>query len=321
MGMLVATANKQEGRLLRNSYQATRDRQNTLYFILFVLPLIVGLVIFVVTPIVWGFIISLYDARGTVDLNNFVGIKNYIQLFKDKAFLNSIGMIIVFGIFMIPLTVIMALALAVMISKTRRGKGFFRTVFFIPMACSYVVASMVWRMSIFSGMGFGLVNTVIKVFGVSPILWTINKPQLWLVLCTVRLWLQVGLFMILYITGIEEIPSELYEAARVDGAEKGWVIFRHITFPLLRNTTIFVLFMNIINLFKTFDEFYNILVDSVSSSNLALARTPLIYLYETGFVGQDFGLSSAGAMIVALMIVVGTRIQSAITGSGKSVRD
>ena len=298
----------------------TVKQQNNVAFIIFTFPLIVGLLVFVVAPIVWGTIVSLFTARGTIELQEFVGIKNYITLFKDEAFTDSIIRIILYGVFIVPTTVFASLFLAVLITKITAGKSFFRLVFFIPQAASYVVAAMIWRMSIFNGMDFGLVNTVLNWFGIDRVLWVSSLPAVWLPISTIRLWLQVGMFMIIYIPTIENIPVQLYEAARVDGAEREWTLFRHITFPMIRNTTIFVVFMNIINLFKAFDEFYNLLVSSQASNNLYLARTPLIYLYQTGFIGQDYGMGSAGAIIVALLIIIGTRIQIYITGSGKSVR-
>lgn len=302
------------------SLKKANERSDARFFWFFTAPMLAGLLIFVVIPIGWGLVLSFFNARGTIDLKEFVGIHNYILLFREPGFVKSIITILVFGVFMVPATVIFALLLAVMIHNTVKLKGFFRTVFFLPTAFSYVVASMIWRMSIFSGMRFGLVNTFLSFFDIAPVLWTSSSPAVWLPITTVRLWLQVGFFMILYIAGIEEIPEELFEAARVDGVDRGWVLLRHITIPMVKNTTIFIVFQSIINLFRSFDEFYNILVDSVSSSNLHLARTPLIYLYQTGFIAQDYGRGSAGAMIVVLLIVLGTQLQKKFFGDGKAVR-
>jgi len=297
------------------------EREGFWAFVLFVAPLVTGLVIFTVIPIVWGLLLSVNEARGTVALRHFVGLQNYILLFQNEAFLNSLKTILIYGLFIVPGTIAFSLGLAVLVTNTRKGQGFFRTVFFMPMACSYVVASLIWRMSLFNGMRFGLVNSLIRLIGVAPVAWTNTSPEVWFPLVTVRLWLQVGFYMIIYIAGIQEIPEELYEAARVDGAERGWVVFRHITFPLLRNTTLFVLFINIVNIFMAFDEFYNILGGTASSTfNLRLARPPLVYLYTTSFTAQDFGVGSAGAFIIAFCIVISTMLQGRFIGLGRGVR-
>jgi multiple sugar transport system permease protein len=139
------------------------------------------------------------------------------------------------------------------------------------------------------------------------------------VLVTVRLWLQVGFYMILFLAGLQEIPRSLYEAAYVDGASSGWTTFRNITWPLLRNTTVAVVLLNLIAAFQAFDEFFNILTGGgFASSNINLARPPLIYLYQVSIRDQDFGRGSAGAFILAAIIIVVSVVQGRIAGFGQS---
>src|SRR5213075_1193543 len=165
--------------------------------------------------------------------------------------------------FIVPLTFVLALALALLVNQISFMQGFFRSVFFLPTACSYVVASLVWKLSIFNGVRFGLANTVLGWFGVENIAWlaTTDPPWYWLVIVSVRLWLQIGFYMILFLAGLQRISPELYEAAAVDGARAGWQVFRHITFPQLRATSVAVVLLLVINAFQAFDEFYNLLSD------------------------------------------------------------
>src|SRR5205823_9523942 len=144
---------------------------------------------------------------------------------------------------------------ALLVNSIKFAQGFFRSVFFLPTACSYVLASIVWKMSIFNGSSFGLANTVRHSVGLDPISWisSPNPPWYWLVLVTVRLWLQLGFYMIIFLAGLQEIPQTLYEAAQVDGASSGWRRFRYITFPLLRNTSIACLILLLIAAFQAFD--------------------------------------------------------------------
>ncbi|MBE2221368.1 MAG: sugar ABC transporter permease, partial [Anaerolineae bacterium] len=154
---------------------------------------------------------------------------------------------------------------------------------------------------------------------INPIAWvnTASPPYYWLVLATVRLWLQSGFYMIIFLAGLQEIPRMLYEAANVDGATRGWQTFRHITFPLLRNTSVSVLLLLFIEAFQAFDEFRNILATGGSSGAQILARPPLVYLYNVAFQDQNYGRGAAGAFVVTLLIMGVTIIQGRLFGFGK----
>lgn len=293
-------------------------RRDTLAFWAFVGPMFLGLVVFVYIPIIWGFVLSFFEARRTVTPTQFVGLQNYVTMFTDTAFLQSLATFALFALFIVPTTFAVSLGLALMINRVVRGQTFFRSVFFIPTACSYVVASMVWKLNIFNGLPFGLANQLLDKLHMDPVVW-IGPPQpplYWIVLVTVRLWLQSGFFMILFLAGLQEIPRELYEASFVDGASRGWTTFRNITFPLLRNTSIAVVLLNLIAAFQAFDEFVNIL-SGTGSSNINLARPPLVYLYQVAIGDQDFGRGTAGAFILAAIIVAVTLIQGRFFGFGQ----
>ncbi len=308
---------------LRESKRRVRRQDSRLLwtFWSFVGPLVLGLLVFTYIPIIWGFLLSFFEARATVFPTQFVGIQNYITMLQDQSFIQSLVTFIVFACFIVPTTFILALGLALLVNSISFARGFFRSVFFIPTACSYVVASLIWKMSIFNGLPYGLANVLRGMFNLGAIDWvgTAHPPYYWIVLVTVRLWLQLGFYIILFIAGLQDIPRELYEAAFVDGARSGWQTFRHITFPLLRNTSVAVLLLNLIAAFQAFDEFYNIMGGFVGSSgNAGLARSPLVYLYGIAFGSQNFGLGSAGAMILTILILLFTLVQGRLFGFGKS---
>jgi multiple sugar transport system permease protein len=299
------------------------NREATLAFWVFMAPMLLGLFVFTFLPIGWGFLISLSRARNTISLGHFVGIQNYIDMLRDYQFRRSLLTILVFTAFIVPLTYAVSLGLALLVNGITWGRGFFRSVFFIPTAVSYVIASLIWRMSIFNGVPSGVANIVLyDIFHVErPVSWiaSANPPWYWLVLVTVRLWLQVGFYMIIFIAGLQEIPRTLYEAAFVDGARSGWRTFRDITLPMLRNTTIAVLLLNFIAAFQAFDEFFNVLGGTAASAgNQILARPPLVYLYRVAFTDQDYGRGSAGAFILTAIVVVVTLAQGRILGFGRS---
>ena len=291
------------------------DRQETLYFWAFVTPLLIGLLL-------WGFGLSLFEARNTVTPTEFVGLHNYLELFQDDRFLTSLKTIIVFAIFIVPTTFAISLGLALIVHSIGKGSGVFRTIYFIPVACSYVVASLVWKMSLFNGLPSGFANNILwYAFEANPIAWinTTSPPLYWVVLVTVRLWLQSGFYMIIFLAGLQEIPQTLYEAATVDGIRNGWQKFRYITFPMLRNTSISVMLLLFIEAFQAFDEFRNILGGSggPEGGTAILARPPLVYLYNMAFVDQNYGRGSAGAFIIALLIITVTVVQGRLFGFGR----
>ncbi|MDQ2755519.1 MAG: sugar ABC transporter permease [Actinomycetota bacterium] len=292
------------------------DQDRNLWFWVFVGPFVLGLVVFVYVPILWSLWLSFYEARNTVTPTVFVGFGNYADMISDPAFRDSLLTFVVFATFIVPTTFVLSLGLALLVNRAKVMQTFFRSVFFLPTACSYVIASLVWKMSLFSGVRFGLVNTVLGWFGLDPIAWLsiVQPPWYWLVIVSARLWLQVGFYMILFLAGLQRISPTLYEAAAVDGAQ-GWKVLRYITIPQLVATSSAVLLLLLINAFQAFDEFFNLL--STSGQYPPYARPPLVYLYYTALgQGQDFGHGSAGAIILTLLIAIVALLQGRLLRLG-----
>ncbi|MGI8768049.1 MAG: carbohydrate ABC transporter permease [Propionibacteriaceae bacterium] len=278
--------------------------QRTLWFWIFVLPFVLGLAIFMYIPIGWSVYLSLFNARNTVTPTgaDFVGFGNYTYLLTNPDFLTSLGTFTVFAVFIVPVTFASSLGLAILVNKATVARAFFRSAFFLPTAVSYVIAAMVWRLAIFNGAKFGLVNNAIRVLGGTEINWLGGGNYwYWLVLITLRLWLQVGFYMILFIAGLNRIGKDTYEAAAIDGAT-GWRVFRFITFPQLTATSAAVVLLLLISAFQAFDEFYNTLI-SVGTYP-PFARPPMVYLYLISLGGgtQDLGIGSAGTIILTIVI-------------------
>ncbi|MFG3496426.1 carbohydrate ABC transporter permease [Streptomyces sp. NPDC047928] len=293
-------------------------RGRTLAFWLFTGPFLAGLVVFVYVPIGWSAWLSFFEARSTVTPTEFVGFGNYRDMLSDDEFVRSLGTFTVFAAIVVPLTWAVSLGLALLVHRLRFLKAFFRSVFFLPTAVSFVAASLIWKMSIFSGVRFGLANTVLGVFGVDGIAWLASPdpPWYWLVIVTVRLWLQSGFYMILFLAALQNIPGELYEAAAIDGAGRGWQTFRHITLPQLRATSTAVILLLLIAAYQAFDEFYNLL------SKTTWGRPPLVELYHTALgENQDYGRGSAGALILTVLICAVTLLQGRFLGFGRRDED
>ncbi|MFJ2741085.1 carbohydrate ABC transporter permease [Streptomyces sp. NPDC087440] len=313
---MTASPERAAGSTVRERLLGTQNR--TLWFWVFVGPFAIGLGLFTYVPLLWSLYLSFFDAHNTVSPTDFVGLDNYTAMLGDESFTSSLGTFALFTAFIVPATYALSLALALMVNRLRFAQAFFRSVFFLPAACSYVVAALIWKMSIFNGVRFGLANTVLGWFGADQTAWlsTTSPPWYWLVIVTVRLWLQAGFYMVLFLAGLQRISPTLYEAAAVDGARPGWQVFRNITFPLLRATSVAVVLLLVINAFQAFDEFYNLLSDSRGYP--PYARPPLVYLYYTALgQGQNLGMGSAGAIILALIIAVVTVFQARFFGLGR----
>lgn len=293
----------------------TRHRGG-LWFLLFTAPFAVGLLVFVYVPILWSAGLSLFEARNTLTPTRFVGLENYATLLADPLFRDSLIVFAIFALGIVPLTYVCSLGLALLLNGLRWGQAFFRSVYFIPTAVSYVVAALVWRFGFFSGTRFGLVNSLIRSLGGDPVNWLGGSNGLyWVALVSVRLWLQSGFYMILFIAGLQRIPPETYEAAALDGAH-GWKVLRHITLPQLRATSVAVIMLLLINAFQAFDEFYNML-GSIGTYP-PYGRPPLVHLYLVALGGgqQNLGLGGAGTMILASIIVVFGLVQNRVLNRG-----
>ncbi|MFF6784609.1 ABC transporter permease subunit [Streptomyces sp. NPDC012510] len=287
---------------------------STVNFWLFTGPFLIGLVIFVFVPIGWSLYLSFFEARFTVTPSEFIGLENYKQILSDSDFRNSLVTFTVFAAFIVPTTWALSLGLALLVNRLRFMRAFFRSVFFLPTAVSYAAAALIWKMSIFNGVRFGLANTVLSWFGVDNVAWLGNPdpPWYWLVIVTVRLWLQAGFYMILFLAALQNIPKELYEAASLDGAKPGWQTFRYITLPQLRSTSTAVILLLLIAAYQAFDEFFILL------GKATWGMPPLVELYKMALgENQNYGAGSAGALILTALICLVTLLQGKIMGFGR----
>jgi multiple sugar transport system permease protein len=280
--------------------------------------MVIGVGLFKYVAIVWSFLLSLNDARGTLELGHWAGLDNYAFLLADPGFRSSLVTIVGFTAFIVPVTFAASLGLAVLVNSVRRGRALFRTTFLMPAAVSYVAASLLWKMSLFNGLPSGIANTLGALLGMEPVAWisTEQPPLYWAVLVTLRLWLQIGLYMILFLAGLQAISPQLYEAAAIDGAG-AWTTFRRITLPMLRNTSVAIVLLLFIAAFQAFDEFYNVFSTGLGGNATAPVQPPLVYLYGVALHDQNYGVGSAGAFLLTLIIVVVTLLQGRLVGFGR----
>ena len=264
---------------------------------LFIAPMIGGLILFRLGPIIAAFLISF--TRWNVRTNpNFVGLANYQELFASDTFWLVLKNTLIFAAVYLPGVMILALGMAVLLNQRLRGIAFFRGLFFMPYVTSMVAVAMVWNW-IFSTR-FGLLNNVLRdFFGLTSVpAWLGDKDYTLLVLIIVTIWKTSGFQMMIFLAGLQGIPPYLYEAARIDGANR-WQMFWRITLPMLSPVSFFVLIFSIIEAFRTFEVTYAMTGGGPLNSSTTLSY----YVYQNAFEFNRMGFASSISYI--LMFLVG----------------
>lgn len=269
---------------------------------LFVLPMLLGLILFRFGPIVASFLISFTDWRGTVP-PQFIGLGNYIELLNSSVFWQVVGNTFVFTLLYVPGVMILGLCLALLVNQKLKGIAFYRGLYYLPAITSMVAVALVWNW-IFTSR-YGILNHVLRTYlGVSsPPNWLSDHGTVLLVLVIVSIWKSAGFPMMIYLAGMKGIPAYLYEAARIDGAN-GWQMFRHITLPMLSPVTFFVLIITLFDAFGTFEVTFAI----TQGGPLHASTTLPYYIYNNAFNFFRYGFSSALAYVLMLIVVIITLI-------------
>jgi len=268
---------------------------------LFLLPNIIGFLIFTFIPVIWGLLLSFTDYDGFSTIN-FVGLDNFAKLFKDDYFWASFQNNMFYMVFSVIFTLTFAILLAVLLQQKLRGTALFKTVFFFPQLTSSVAFGIIF-MALFKGSG--PINQALIQFGVSsPPEWLTSTQWSMATITIVSVIKNTGYYMVMFIAGLQSIPDDLYEASGLDGAN-AFKQFFHITLPMLSPTTFLCSIMCIINSFKVFD-LVNIMTDGGPgrSSNVLVYR-----IYQEAFRNYKFGYASAYAMILFLIVFIITMIQ------------
>jgi multiple sugar transport system permease protein len=197
---------------------------------------------------------------------------------------------------------LLSLGMAMLLKRKSKANGFFRTVYFMPVAMSLVIAGVMWRFMF--DPGNGLINVLLTNLGLPTFQWLGHIQSAMISVIIVSVWKSAGYFMIILLAGLEDIPSEYIEAAEIDGANR-WQTFRHIIMPLLKPTSFFVLVVLTINSLQAFDQIYVMTRGGPAQATY----TSLMYIYEKAFREWNFGYSAAMAVVLFAMILVLTLVQ------------
>jgi len=268
---------------------------------LFLAPAIVILGVFVLYPIVSGAYTSLTSWNGFTTTKPFVGLSNYVRLIHDPAFWNSLMVTCLYAVGVCLLSIVTGLAIALLLDAPLRGRGIYRTIYFLPVVTSSVAAAIVWKYMLDSS---GFVNGVLKIFGVTGPDWLQNR---WLALGALTLltvWKNLGFNAILYLTAMQSLPQSVYEAASLDGASF-WQQVRHVTVPLLSPMTFFVVVQALITSFQAFDLAYVLTAGGPRGGTEVLG----MLMYRNAFGLGDFGYGTAIAIVTLVLVLIVTLVQ------------
>lgn len=270
---------------------------------LMIAPTLIGLLILNIIPAIQTLILS-FQKVGAFGVGEWVGFNNYIKLFKDEAVIRATFNTFKYAIIVVPLTVVFSLIVAVLLNKKIKGVSTYRTIYFLPMVAAPAAIAMVWRWLYNSE--FGLINYLLSLIGIKGPQW-LSDPKVALIsIAIVGVWSSVGYNMVLLLAGLQEIPGDYYEAARIDGAGPIRQFFT-ITLPLVSPTLFFVVVTSIIGAMQVFDVIF-MMIDKTS---VALESTQsLVYLfYQYSFITNEKGYGSAIIMLLLAIIMLITFIQ------------
>ena len=269
-------------------------------------PALVLLTVFLFIPMILTLIFSFTDFFAlNPEITHFVGIENYLQIFKDEDFRQAFGNTVNFVLIIVPLQGLGALGLALLINKVTHCKKYFKVAFFVPVVMSLAVVSTLW-IQIFSPEG--ILNSVLGNFGIDPQPFINSASQALPSIAIMSSWQGMGYQMIIFLGGLQAINPALYEAAEMDHAS-GWKKFKDITLPELKPLCIFVFITITIGAFRMIVQPMIMTGGGPSHSTYTMVYD----IYETGTVNWEIGLASTMAIVFAFFVMILTVIQTVVT--------
>jgi multiple sugar transport system permease protein len=270
---------------------------------LFVLPTFSLFVVFTLLPVAQGLVLSLQDARVTG--GSFIGLANFVTLAEDAVVRQAVGNTVLYATVVVAAQVTLALVLASLIQPLgAKSRVFYRALFYLPLVNSAILVAMVWRW-IFNPNPFGLANAALGTVGLGPFLWIGSSDQALLAVILSAVLTIPGGGVVLYSAAMGSLPRELYEAADLEGASP-FAKWRHITVPLLRPTTLYLVVVYTILAFQVFERVY-IMTNGGGPNNATITIVQLIY--STAFQFGRYGLASAMAVVLFMMAMVVAVVQ------------
>jgi multiple sugar transport system permease protein len=294
---------------IRNGFNL--QKESNLAAALFLAPALLSLAIWFVYPLAQAIYISFFNFNFMFkDRSVFVGLDNYITLFKDPDFYVGLRHTLLFVLIVVPVQSFLALMLAILVNMKMKGTGFFRTVYYMPYVLSAVAVATVFTYFFVKGQG---IAGFLARFGFKDVTWSADVQLAMPFIGILYIWQMLGFYMIYYLSGLQTIPSEMYEAVQIDGANKIQTFF-FVTLPSLRPTTFLVVTYGIIQSFQLFDQISVVTMGSGGLGSPAGATTTMLtFFYMQSFKLYKMGYGSAVAMALFVIILLVTVIQRRLT--------
>ena len=268
---------------------------------LLVSPYIIYFLVFIAFPVLFSIILT-FHKWNIISPMQYTGLTNYIHLIHDEFFIKSIGNTLIFLAIHIPLQIIIALFLAEVLNQNIKFRGFFRGAFFLPVIVSGVVVTILWQQ--LYGFDTGLLNRILIFFGLGRIGWLVDPSWAMPSIAIMATWKNVGLYIILFLVGLQTVPKNYYEAADLEGATH-WQKFRKITMPMINPTIFMVVVLSTIGGFSLFIEPYIMTGGGPLNSTLSA----VLYIYKQGFFYYHMGYSATLGLFFAVLILGVVMIQ------------
>ncbi|WP_426321421.1 carbohydrate ABC transporter permease [Microbacterium sp. E-13] len=269
---------------------------------LFLAPSIIILVAFTLYPMIQAVYLSFTDYN-LIRAAEFVGLSNYVELFQSGPFWNAFTNTVVYALVVTPVTVILALLFAIMLNQAFRGRAFARTAIFLPFIVSLGIIAIAWAFLL--DPNIGLLSYWLSFVGIVPEQGWLSDPRYAMgAVMLVGVWKNVGFYMVIYLAGLQSIPVDMYEAARLDGAGP-WQRFRSITLPLLSNQTLLVMVLALIATLQAFDQIYVM----TRGGPFFKTETLVMLIYREGFQELRFGYASAISFVLLIFVFILSMIQ------------
>ena len=271
---------------------------------LFVSPYIIHLLVFVAFPLIFSFIL-IFHKWNIIAPMEWVGFSNFERLAKDQLFFRSIGNTFIFIVIHIPLQIVIALLLAEFLNQKIHFRGFFRASFFLPVVVSGVVITILWQQ--LYAQDTGVINSLLTRIRIGKLPWLTSTSLAMPSIAIMATWKNVGLYIVLFLVGLQSVPRYLYEAAEIEGASH-WQRFRHITLPMINNTMIMVVILSTLGGFSLFIEPYVMTGGGPLNSTLSA----VLYVYQQAFSFYHMGYAATLGFFFALLIFSVVLIQKKI---------
>lgn len=276
--------------------------RNAIVGLSFIAPNFIGFFIFTLIPIIFTFILCFNEWDGFNPMK-FVGLENFRWLLNDKGFRDAMWRTVIYTFFTVIITLFISLSLAVLINQKLKGIGIFRTAIFFPYVASIVAVAAVWQMLFQKDMG--LINEFLRWLGVVDVPgWFATTKWAMPAVIIVSVWKYMGYYMIVYLAGLQNVPTELIEAGMIDGAN-AWQRFWKIKFPVIAPQTFFVIMMLTITSFKSFDLVYVLTEGGPGTATTLMSN----YIYNQAFISWNYGRASSSALMLFAVVAVITLIQ------------